>query len=109
MHSSRMCTDRRLTVSGGGGGGRRGVSRGESGVSRGGGCPEVVCPGVYGCGIPPGGQTDTCENITFPHITYAVGNHRILYDLFTSTNSNPDTNNTTFPSFSSSFLGKLVK
>ena len=63
MHSSGMHTDRRLTVSGRGGG----VSGGGGGVS-GGVYPGMgVSRGVWMWHtLHPRGQTDTCENITFP-------------------------------------------
>ena len=66
MHSSRMRTVRCSDHLGGGGGG--GVWGSAQGVSSWGGLPEGgVCPG----GVhlpPPRGQTDTCENITFPQL-----------------------------------------
>ena len=61
MHSSRMRTDRRLTVSGRGGG--------------------IVCLAGGGGGggngqTPPTERmTHARENITFPNTTYAVGNN----------------------------------
>ena len=58
MHSSRMRTDRGSSHLGGGG--RESIFFG-AGLP----CQE---------GRPPScGQSDACENITFPHTTYAVG------------------------------------
>ena len=83
MHSSRMCTDHRLTVSPGVGGGG-----GECCPGRGWYVHEegVVWPGGGGGHtsqdrlLPPCEQTNACENITFPHTTYAVSKN-LLYFL----------------------------
>ena len=48
-----------------------GVSAGGGGVCLGGVCPGGVCLGgclPRECTPPPRGQTDTCENITFPQL-----------------------------------------
>ena len=76
MHSSRMRTVRWGGVVCPEGGlpregvssQRRAVCLGGGGVCLGGGgvCPGVVCGGGGGVHLPPCGQTDTCENITFP-------------------------------------------
>ena len=77
MHSIRMRTDRGSSHLGGGG---WVYLPGGGGV-----CP----PGVGGCLArraepPPPGQIDACENIYFPHTTYAVGNKQSSYLSYTS-------------------------
>ena len=76
MRSSRMRTDHNRIGGGGEGGVWPGVclSRGWGVSVRGGGCLDGQTP-------PPlavDRMTHACENFTFPHTTYAVGNKEMI-------------------------------